>query len=274
MARIAAASDGPDLDRLVISPPDWVYKTYLSDVLNGNPEAMALDLVFAQTTIPVPKVRRVFNEESPISSDTSVTKCVMDYIHGQPLAEVWPKMSFYRRAKVSIHLRRYIRQLHKINHPRLATPGPLQNRGALKIYLPTILGEICPTRGPFESRIELLQFLNESLNWAQDRWPAGYNPNVKPLSDSEPLILVHADIHPHNIMVGEDDRLWLIDWERSGILPSWFEFVSMREQAQNARLTGRITDFSWDYIIPFVCGADFAAMDWYDSMCFSFDRRR
>lgn len=54
-----------------------------------------------------------------------------------------------------------------------------------------------------------------------------------------------------NIIVGDDGRLWLIDWAWAGFYPPWFEFVAMRMQSQPS-LTNK-SDPLWDLLIPFVC---------------------
>ena len=46
---------------------------------------------------------------------------------------------------------------------------------------------------------------------------------------SLPLVLTHLDIHPNNIIIGDDGRVWLIDWEFAGFFPKWFVYASMRE---------------------------------------------
>lgn len=77
-------------------------------------EALALNSVFSQTTIPVPRVRRVVGN-----------LIVMDYIPGRTLSEVWPSLSLFGRLHIAITLRRYIRQLRSICFPGQTTPGPL-----------------------------------------------------------------------------------------------------------------------------------------------------
>ena len=51
---------------------------------------------------------------------------------------------------------------------------------------------------------------------------------------SLPLVFTHLDINPSNIIVGDDSRVWLIDWEFAGFYPQWFEYVTMRQ--------------SWDFL--------------------------
>ena len=47
---------------------------------------------------------------------------------------------------------------------------------------------------------------------------------------SLPLVLTHLDLHPGNIIVGDDGRVWLIDWEHAGFYPQWFEYASMVDE--------------------------------------------
>ena len=74
-------------------------------------EALALNVVFFNTTIPVPRVRRVVKGQY-------ANIIVMDYIPGRQLSEVWPSLSFFARLRIAITLRRYIRQLRSRSEER------------------------------------------------------------------------------------------------------------------------------------------------------------
>ena len=52
---------------------------------------------------------------------------------------------------------------------------------------------------------------------------------LEPFDNSAPLVLTHGDRNLRNIM-GDDDRLWLVDWGWSGFYPPWFEDVATRIQ--------------------------------------------
>ena len=41
------------------------------------------------------------------------------------------------------------------------------------------------------------------------------------------LVFTHGDISPANIRLGKDGTVWLIDWERAGAYPQWFEYANM-----------------------------------------------
>ena len=70
-------------------------------------EATALDLVFSQTTIPIPRVRRVVRRKWDFL-------IIMDHIPGPTLAHVWPTLPAWRKCFVAFTLRRYVRQLRRV----------------------------------------------------------------------------------------------------------------------------------------------------------------
>ena len=41
------------------------------------------------------------------------------------------------------------------------------------------------------------------------------------------LVFTHLDLNPRNVMLGDDGRLWMIDFGLSGFYPEWFEYVAM-----------------------------------------------
>ena len=65
------------------------------------------------------------------------------------------------------------------------------------------------------------------------------HPSRKQRFDNlEALVLTHQDIKPRNIIVGEDGRLWMIDWAWPGYYPPWFEYVAMKRQLENEGALG------------------------------------
>lgn len=86
-------------------------------------EVNALDLLFEETAIPVPRVRRVVNRRW-------VFLIVIDYIPGPTLAHVWPTLSTWRKIHVAFTLRRYVRQLRWLEASATTPPGPLIAQGA------------------------------------------------------------------------------------------------------------------------------------------------
>ena len=217
-------------------------------------EALALNMVFLNTTIPVPRVRRVVKGQYS-------NIIVMDYIPGRQLSEVWPSLSFLGRLHIAITLRRYIRQLRSIRHPRSAVPGPLCTKEPRMCESP-IFGQVRSNRGPFASYRELSTFFNDRLHRALDSEVAVSSSDLGKFDDSMPLVLTHQDLNMRNFIVGDDGRLWVLDWAWAGFYPRWFEFVAMKRQAENEEtLTGK-KEPQWDAMIPFICDPYFKQERW------------
>jgi hypothetical protein len=110
-----------------------------------------LDLLFAETIIPGPRVRRVVKRQWDFLM-------VMDYIPGPTLARVWPTLSTWRKIRVAFALRRYVRQLHRLKVPPMTPPGPLSAQGA-RICESLIFGQVHLIE--VASYSELSAFFNE-----------------------------------------------------------------------------------------------------------------
>ena len=218
-------------------------------------EANALNLLFAKTTIPVPRVRRVVKRRRDFL-------IVMDYIPGPTLAHVWPNLSTWRKLRVAFTLRRYVRQLRRLKAPATMPPGPLSAQGARRCESP-IFGQVQSDRGPFATYSELSTFFNERHQMAMNcmKLPRD-DPSRDDLFDnSEPLVLTHQDLNLRNVIVGEDGRLWIVDWAWAGYYPPWFEYVAMWRQNEEERISGTNDEF-WKALIPFICGPYFRQEKW------------
>ncbi|KAJ3889568.1 kinase-like domain-containing protein [Lentinula edodes] len=228
----------------------------------GNPpnssEANALNMVHAQTTIPVPRVRRVIKEEWSFV-------IVMDYIEGLTLAEAWPNLSLWKKFSIILILRSYISQLHRLQATPQTPPGPVckhTGEPARKCVSP-LFGKTRPKRGPFASYNELSEFFNRQARIGLSHFGVSNNNPLRNelFDDTAPLVLTHSDINPRNLILGSEGRLWMIDWGWSGFYPPWFEYMSMREQAENEILNG-FQDRLWELAIPFCCGIYFRQEQW------------
>ncbi|THH18700.1 hypothetical protein EW146_g2325 [Bondarzewia mesenterica] len=215
-------------------------------------EALALQLVFTETTIPVPRVRRVVK-------DQSYQYIVMDFIPGRQLSEIWPSLSFMAKIRISMTLRRYIRELRAIRSSHSTVPGPLSSRGP-RICESPIFGPIQSDRGPFASYGKLSAFFNERNRMSSRGSPAEL------FDDASPLVFTHQDLNMRNLLLGEDGRLWLIDWAWAGFYPRWFEFVAMMRQAENEEIVSGRKEPLWDALIPFICNPYFRQEEWLDQI--------
>ncbi|KIM44985.1 hypothetical protein M413DRAFT_442946 [Hebeloma cylindrosporum] len=223
-------------------------------------EALVLQLVAQQTSIPVPQVRRFVKAKTALY-------IAMEHIPGEQLSAVWPTLSWFGRVRIAFKMHSYIRQLRKIRHPRSSIPGPMGVPGEGGRICPSPLwGPIVELRGPFATYADLTHFLNGRLALilkSERKQP----PSLETLTtcdDTQPLVLTHQDLNPRNFIVGDDGHLWLVDWAWSGFYPPWFEFVAMRRQAENEELVTGQKNPEWDAMVPVVCGWFFAQERWID----------
>ncbi|KAG5732289.1 hypothetical protein E4T56_gene11349 [Termitomyces sp. T112] len=230
------------------------------DDLDEAAEANALNLVFAKSTIPVPRVRRVVK-----TSESFLI--IMDYIPGRSLAEVWPTLSIWQKIGMAWTLRHYIHQLRHLEAPSTTPPGPISVNGP-RICQSPLFGQVRPTRGSFASyAADLSYFFNKCHKKASDRKniPLDDPLRADKFDDSEALVLTHHDLNLRNMILGEDGRLWIVDWGWSGYYPRWFEYIAMWEQNQREEISGTDDEF-WKRLIPFVAGPYFRHKVWYDWM--------
>ncbi|KAH9830528.1 kinase-like domain-containing protein [Rhodofomes roseus] len=239
-------------------------------------EALTLDLVFQHTTIPVPRVRRV------IRNGDSSNDILMDYIPGRQLSVVWPTMSVEEQLRIVFTLRGYVRQLQAIRHPRSAIPGPVAPGNEARISESPIWGNVIDQRGPFadysafcawfDKAQEVAQSARQTIPWlAESSRQIRRDVPLNTLMGSTPLVLCHQDLNMRNILVGDDGRLWLIDWAWSGFYPPWFEYIAMKIQAEHEEqsVTNREEPF-WDLMIPFICGPYYREERWLNSVSLAF----
>ncbi|KAK7696306.1 hypothetical protein QCA50_000960 [Cerrena zonata] len=212
-------------------------------------EAQTMELVRTQTSVPVPRIHRVVE----VGKSCYI---FMDYIPGQTLEECWPHLSIWRKLWVAWKLRSYIRQLRHIKLPQIeaGVPGPLtddicQPKGCDN----PAFGEF--EAGPFSSYDEFILWLNGRFLVAWRFRPlkgGGTEPDI--LQADAPLVVTHGDLVPRNIILGDDGKLWVLDWGASGIYPIWLEYATMMRSAVRKFNTNSYVAPSWFRLIRFVCG--------------------
>ena len=202
-----------------------------------------MELVRTHTSIPVPKCDR------SVTPPTGHVYLIQQYIPGRILHDVWPSLGWWNRFRVALTLRYYIHQLRSLSGclGRLPGPGP-----------PAINGEAqrCTGRlftsdgsGPFSSYCEMARWYRNRLLVMQ-RFRKKYFATA-PFDSSAPLVFTHMDLHPRNIILGDDGQLWIIDWADAGWYPSWFESASMSLFS----LTQPEVPSSWSRLISFIAGS-------------------
>ncbi|OCH86603.1 kinase-like protein [Obba rivulosa] len=201
-------------------------------------EARTMELVRSSTNIPIPKVWRYFEHDEE-------HYLVMQYIPGVTLDRCWDTLSIWRKLWVAWKLRSYVRELRLVRNEQIdrEVPGPITEDPSqpLKCHCPST-GE--SDIGPFHTKRELARWAHGRLRLTEQVW--NVNCGVEPFDDSEHLVLTHGDIAWRNLILGDDGKLWLIDWGSSGVYPPWFEYAAMRRLYESR---------FWTYIRRFVAGA-------------------
>ncbi|KAL5480198.1 hypothetical protein ACEPAI_1468 [Sanghuangporus weigelae] len=205
----------PNFGNVAKISPDVVVKC---TPLTGSRECLSAELVRKYTAVPVPTHERVFRGWID-------NHLVQEYIPGRVLLDAWSQLGWWMRLRVVITLRFYIHELRSISLRAGLPPfpGPPSNDGAPK----KCTGRLFTDNGcgPFHSYREMSRWYQDRLLLMQKYRKEGLDS--APFDDSSPLVFTHMDLHPRNMILGDDGQLWIIDWIDAGWYPSWFEAASM-----------------------------------------------
>ncbi|KAL5522304.1 hypothetical protein ACEPAF_2161 [Sanghuangporus sanghuang] len=219
--------------------PDVVVKRSPS---TGIRECLSAGLVRQYTAVPVPMHERVFH--GWISN-----YLVQEYIPGRVLLDVWAQLGWWMRLRVVVTLRFYIRELRCLSSRAgpPSFPGPPSNDGTPQRCNGRLFTK--DGSGPFGSYREMSRWYQNRLLVMQQFRKEGLDS--APFDDNAPLVFTHMDLHPRNIILGDDGQLWIIDWTVAGWYPSWFEAASMISFVEHR------SDIpsSWIAWIPFIAGS-------------------
>lgn len=196
-----------------------------------------------KTTVPAPNLYRVI----PHPTRKDFAYLVMDYIPGTRLDKAWPTLSLWSKVRVAWTLRSYVRQLRRITDTR---PGPLGPRAA---KCPGNILSQLRLQGPFLTAAEVTSFLNARSNLQR------HVPIPPQYQRPERLVFTHNDIHMCNVIIGDDGRVWLIDWDWAGFYPEYFEFLAMTIAAEDP---ANAAPLSWRYCVPFIADPFFGRRRW------------
>lgn len=174
---------------------------------------------------------------------------LQQYVPGRVLMDVWPQLGWWMRLRVVVTLRFYIRELRSISSragPPLF-PGPPSDDGKPQKCTGRLFTE--DDSGPFQSYREMSRWYQNRLLVVQ-QFREKSRGSV-PFDDSSPLVFTHMDLHPRNVILGDDGQLWVVDWGEAGWYPQWFETASVKLFAS------RYNDIpsSWVAWMSFIAGS-------------------
>ncbi|KAK2067911.1 hypothetical protein P8C59_001610 [Phyllachora maydis] len=206
-----------DGDRRVVvrHGPDgcWATKYTTSTIGLGTNEAAAVRFIQAHTTIPVAEC---------VAHDWD--RITTRWVDGEQLGQAWPRLTPVQREGILDQLRDYIRQLHGVPLPPAAAAGePFIGRlnGDAAVHP----GIFQWTGGPFRTVKELHAWL---LSNGKRGPPEGrshfWQQLTSRLADDVPIHFTHGDLAGRNIIVRDGRVAAIIDWERAGWYPAYWEY--------------------------------------------------
>ncbi|KAI0118369.1 kinase-like domain-containing protein [Nemania sp. FL0031] len=175
-------------------------------------EAMVMDFIKANTSIPVPKV-----------FSSAWDRITMEYIEGETLQQAWPVLTPDQRSDILDQLRGYIAQLRALKGTQISR---LSGEGVL---VPCMMMR---SGGPFAT-------IEEFHDWFV--WPPGretvqsiyWNQITTHLRNDVPIVFTHGDLAARNILVRDGKIVAILDWEFAGWYPEYWEYVFTLRQLDN-----------------------------------------
>lgn len=186
--------------------PSLVGKTTFRHVVEDEVAAME----FARSLgIRTPAVRRVI---IPPEEELSFPLIVMDRVHGSTLEELWPKLGWWRTARLAWQLRLWIQAMQNA-HSQVG--GGLATGIFYSQWLQDCSG---PKDGA--SPEEFTSFLNWCIRPPKS---LGLIKRTKTalLQPLKTHSFVHQDLVPRNMIIDDDNNLWVVDWGSAGWYPSY-----------------------------------------------------
>ena len=162
------------------------------------------------TRIPVPQPRYAIGD----------SWLLMDRIEGHSLDRTWETLSLFMQFRIACTLRCYVKQLHSLTstlpgHDGIVSGDPF----------------FCCEHGPFEdsNRLRLFCEMVAFESWRNlAHLPAYKDPPTISAHETWSLVFSHTDIHPGNVMLDNNNIVWLIDWADAEFLPAWVESSVMK----------------------------------------------
>ncbi|CAG8058019.1 unnamed protein product [Penicillium nalgiovense] len=181
-------------------------------------EAEMLRLIASRTTIRAPRVYRSFQVKDDTQYFGTTGYIVMDFIPGQPLDECWNGLSRDNQGKIAAQVAEMIQEMQSIE---LLQPGPTGGGPCRGPFFTDY------SAGPFTDAAEMEAWFNHKLDICKSVHQA---PKDIPLFHLTKFVLTHHDISPRNLILDQDEQVWLIDWAYSGAYPPAFESAALAIQ--------------------------------------------
>ncbi|KAI1082686.1 phosphotransferase enzyme family protein [Whalleya microplaca] len=216
LAEIVLSRDiiGRDDHRTIVRVGRHFLVKYGTDVdLN---EAANMLFVRANCDIRIPKLYAAYREHS-----MGLNIIIMEFIRGQTIRSIFDRLRRRDREDIAERLRTYMRRLRRI--PAGNFYGSLGNRPYSNPFWEDI-------PGPFNLGTEVsdayfhLEFRREPNLYRVNL--AAYRDVFDRITrDLDYPVFSHGDLHWSNILITDNDRIVIIDWERAAFYPAYYEYL-------------------------------------------------
>ena len=181
-------------------------------------ESRNMEFVKSKTSIRVPKVVRVILRSKNNPPARSFT--IMEYIPGTVLSKVWDSLSTSRREVIIDKVVDIVEELRGL---RMDHVGPVGGGISEGDWFSII------DAGPFTVLQDLEDWFSNKINVLK---------RFKYVDDDTPsfsgmfthAVMCHMDVATRNLILDDEDNLWLVDWHLSGAYHPCFEEAALKLQ--------------------------------------------
>lgn len=196
------------------------------------------------TSIPVPKIIAAWDE----GEDCSMR--ITERIEGTSLDEAWNNLTTLQRRDIAKQVAAYVAQLRDLQSDTMHSLG---ETGKLYAYPLFPTGGPRSPVGPFNSDDQLWAEMAKSLKGLPDNISRKLHRSMPPAA---PYTFSHGDLSMGHIMIKDGKVTGILDWEKGGYFPRWFEFASTFTSGKH------VYDHEWkellrEYMEPDMKGAEF-----------------
>jgi hypothetical protein len=203
----------PSSPRVFLLSPNLVAKECESEDSAAD-EVAGMELAH-ELGLRVPTVKRVVRAKR----DAYI---IMNRIRGTSLENAWHQMGWITTIRIAFQLRRFVRAMRT---QMSSTAGSLVSGKCNSIWLEDYYGP--PRHATPEKFTSFISFwLQPVTNRKIKIAPPAHRQFIPPTPAS--FVFTHQDLAPRNLFINENNDLWVLDWERSGWYPKYFEYVGMQ----------------------------------------------
>lgn len=175
------------------------------------------------TTVPVPTIYAMYSRRQ--GEEVPINYIVMEFIPGTCLRDEWASLDESSKLAVTGQLRGLFSELRQIPSPGYY--GIIGRRPFEDHVFCSCWDDRPPVpAGPFTSEAQVLDALAQkySHHWPEHGKGAFYKRVLPLVLRNHPPVFTHGDLQRKNVVVRDDGKVVLIDWEAAGWYPSFWEY--------------------------------------------------